>query len=223
MLWEAIDALPEKLRSVIVLASIEGHDIAAVARLLGIPARNGQVATVPRAATIKERLQWLNQDRDEAMSDDEFDREITALLDVEPSPDFVARVRMACRHADAIAIGWLTGRWIAVARHRVVPSWHRSVDGDAIDATGDASRGHRVAAFAVRPVGSITRGTRGDSSGHVVSAADGSVRCKDSGGCRVAAGICRDFVISSRRCGRDVWIRRPCRTMRRRYRHADRH
>jgi RNA polymerase sigma-70 factor, ECF subfamily len=37
MLWRAIDALPEKLRIVIVLAAIEGHDIREVARLLDLP------------------------------------------------------------------------------------------------------------------------------------------------------------------------------------------
>lgn len=36
-LWAAIDALPPKLRLVIVLASIEGHGLAEVAALLGIP------------------------------------------------------------------------------------------------------------------------------------------------------------------------------------------
>jgi RNA polymerase sigma-70 factor (ECF subfamily) len=36
-LWSAIDALPEKLRAVIVLAAIEGHDLREVAALLGIP------------------------------------------------------------------------------------------------------------------------------------------------------------------------------------------
>ena len=36
-LWAAIDDLPEKLRVVIVLASIEGHDIREVAALLRIP------------------------------------------------------------------------------------------------------------------------------------------------------------------------------------------
>jgi RNA polymerase sigma-70 factor, ECF subfamily len=36
-LWEAIDALPEKLRLAIVLASIEGHGIAEVAALTGAP------------------------------------------------------------------------------------------------------------------------------------------------------------------------------------------
>ena len=36
-LWAAIDALPEKLRVTIVLASIEGHDVREVSALLGIP------------------------------------------------------------------------------------------------------------------------------------------------------------------------------------------
>src|SRR5262245_25906081 len=36
-LWQAIDALPEKLRVVVVLANIEGHDVGEVARLLALP------------------------------------------------------------------------------------------------------------------------------------------------------------------------------------------
>ena len=36
-LWQAIDALPEKLRVVVVLGAIEGHDIRAMARLLDLP------------------------------------------------------------------------------------------------------------------------------------------------------------------------------------------
>lgn len=44
-LWAAIDALPEKLRVAIVLANIEGHDIAEVAALLDVP-----------AGTVKSRL-----------------------------------------------------------------------------------------------------------------------------------------------------------------------
>jgi RNA polymerase sigma-70 factor (ECF subfamily) len=36
-LWGAIDALPEKLRVVIVLAAMEGHDVREVARLLRLP------------------------------------------------------------------------------------------------------------------------------------------------------------------------------------------
>lgn len=44
-LWAAIDALPEKLRLVTVLAAIEGQSVAEVARLLGAP-----------EGTIKSRL-----------------------------------------------------------------------------------------------------------------------------------------------------------------------
>jgi RNA polymerase sigma-70 factor (ECF subfamily) len=36
-LWEAIDALPEKLRLVTVLAAMEGERISDVARLVGAP------------------------------------------------------------------------------------------------------------------------------------------------------------------------------------------
>jgi RNA polymerase sigma-70 factor, ECF subfamily len=36
-LWKAIDELPEKLRIVIVLSALEGHDVGEVARLLEIP------------------------------------------------------------------------------------------------------------------------------------------------------------------------------------------
>jgi RNA polymerase sigma-70 factor, ECF subfamily len=37
LLWKAIDALPGKLRSVVILAALQGHDIREVAQLLGIP------------------------------------------------------------------------------------------------------------------------------------------------------------------------------------------
>jgi RNA polymerase sigma-70 factor (ECF subfamily) len=36
-LWDAIDALPEKLRLVLILATMDGHDIRAVGRLLSLP------------------------------------------------------------------------------------------------------------------------------------------------------------------------------------------
>ena len=36
-LWQAIDALPEKLRLVVVLAGIEGHDMREVSALLRVP------------------------------------------------------------------------------------------------------------------------------------------------------------------------------------------
>lgn len=37
LLWKAIDALPDKLRIVVVLAALQGHDGREVARLLDIP------------------------------------------------------------------------------------------------------------------------------------------------------------------------------------------
>jgi RNA polymerase sigma factor (sigma-70 family) len=36
-LWDAIDALPEKLRLVLILATMDGHDIRTVGRLLSLP------------------------------------------------------------------------------------------------------------------------------------------------------------------------------------------
>ena len=55
-LWRAIDALPEKLRVVIVLASIEGHDMEQVGALLKIP-----------AGTVKSRLFLARQRLKEAL------------------------------------------------------------------------------------------------------------------------------------------------------------
>jgi RNA polymerase sigma-70 factor (ECF subfamily) len=55
-LWTAIDGLPEKLRVVIVLASIEGHDVREVAGLLGIP-----------GGTVKSRLFLARQRLKEAL------------------------------------------------------------------------------------------------------------------------------------------------------------
>lgn len=55
-LWTAIDALNEKLRVVIVLASIEGHDVREVAALLRIP-----------EGTVKSRLFLARQRLKEAL------------------------------------------------------------------------------------------------------------------------------------------------------------
>lgn len=60
MLWEAIDALPEKLRHVVVLASIEGHDLGAVARLLGIPQGTVKSRLFLARQRIKDQLAWMN-------------------------------------------------------------------------------------------------------------------------------------------------------------------
>jgi len=57
-LWHAIDALPEKLRVVVVLAGIEGHDLREVAQLLGLP--EGTVRS--RLFTARQRLKDLLHD-----------------------------------------------------------------------------------------------------------------------------------------------------------------
>ncbi|HYS26989.1 MAG TPA: sigma-70 family RNA polymerase sigma factor [Vicinamibacterales bacterium] len=61
MLWEAIDALPDKLRHVVVLASIEGHDLGAVARLLGIPQGTVKSRLFLARQRIKDQLAWMNE------------------------------------------------------------------------------------------------------------------------------------------------------------------
>jgi RNA polymerase sigma-70 factor, ECF subfamily len=56
-LWHAIDALPEKLRVVVVLAGIEEHDVREVAKLLGLP--EGTVKS--RLFNARQRLKELLQ------------------------------------------------------------------------------------------------------------------------------------------------------------------
>jgi RNA polymerase sigma-70 factor (ECF subfamily) len=57
-LWRAIDALPEKLRIVIVLASIEGHDIGEVAALMRLPPGTVKSRLFLARQRLKELLQW---------------------------------------------------------------------------------------------------------------------------------------------------------------------
>ena len=61
-LWAAIDALPEKLRVVVVLANIEGHDIADVARLLALPPGTVKSRLFLARQRLKEQLQWMLTD-----------------------------------------------------------------------------------------------------------------------------------------------------------------
>ncbi|HEY7169570.1 MAG TPA: RNA polymerase sigma factor [Vicinamibacterales bacterium] len=55
-IWQAIDLLPEKLRLVVVLASVEGHDIAEVAALLDIPEGTVKSRLFNARQQLKERL-----------------------------------------------------------------------------------------------------------------------------------------------------------------------
>jgi RNA polymerase sigma-70 factor (ECF subfamily) len=59
MLWDAIDRLPEKLRQVIVLASIKGHDVAEVAALLRVPVGTVKSRLFLARQRLREHLQWL--------------------------------------------------------------------------------------------------------------------------------------------------------------------
>ena len=57
-LWDAIDALPEKLRIVVVLAGIEGHDVKEVAALLRLPEGTVKSRLFLARQRMRERLQW---------------------------------------------------------------------------------------------------------------------------------------------------------------------
>jgi RNA polymerase sigma-70 factor (ECF subfamily) len=55
-LWQAIDELPEKLRVVVVLAAMEGHDVREVAELLGLPDGTVKSRLFSAREKLKERL-----------------------------------------------------------------------------------------------------------------------------------------------------------------------
>lgn len=61
-LWQAIDALPEKLRLVIVLSAIEGHGIHEVSRLLEIPEGTVKSRLFLARKALVERLRCLAND-----------------------------------------------------------------------------------------------------------------------------------------------------------------
>jgi RNA polymerase sigma-70 factor, ECF subfamily len=58
-LWKAIDMLPEKLRLVIVLAGIEGHDVREVATLLDVPDGTVKSRLFLARKQLRERLSWM--------------------------------------------------------------------------------------------------------------------------------------------------------------------
>jgi len=60
LLWQAIDALPEKLRVAVVLANIEGHDVEEVARLLALPAGTVKSRLFLARRKLKESLGWMH-------------------------------------------------------------------------------------------------------------------------------------------------------------------
>ena len=58
-LWNAIAALPEKLRLVVVLAGIEGHDMREVSALLEVPEGTVKSRMFLARKQLKERLSWM--------------------------------------------------------------------------------------------------------------------------------------------------------------------
>ena len=61
-LWRAIESLSEKLRVVIVLSSIEGHDIKEVATLLDLPEGTVKSRLFTARQHLKDALVWMAQD-----------------------------------------------------------------------------------------------------------------------------------------------------------------
>jgi RNA polymerase sigma-70 factor, ECF subfamily len=62
-LWRAIDALSEKLRIVIVLAGIHGHDVREVSALLELPEGTVKSRLFAARQHLKEALAWMAPDR----------------------------------------------------------------------------------------------------------------------------------------------------------------
>lgn len=60
--WHAIDNLPDKLRIVIVLSAIDGHDTREVASLLGIPEGTVKSRLFEARKQLAETLRWLVND-----------------------------------------------------------------------------------------------------------------------------------------------------------------
>ena len=57
-IWSAIDALPDKLRVVIILAGIEGHDIREIAALLRLPEGTVKSRLFLARGRLREHLKW---------------------------------------------------------------------------------------------------------------------------------------------------------------------
>lgn len=62
-LWRAIDGLSEKLRLVIILAGIQGHDVRDVAALLELPEGTVKSRLFAARQQLKEALSWMAPDQ----------------------------------------------------------------------------------------------------------------------------------------------------------------
>jgi RNA polymerase sigma-70 factor (ECF subfamily) len=61
-LWAAIDGLPDKLRLVVILAGIEGHDMKEVSALLDVPEGTVKSRLFVARKQLRERLSWMVAD-----------------------------------------------------------------------------------------------------------------------------------------------------------------
>jgi RNA polymerase sigma-70 factor (ECF subfamily) len=57
--WRAIDALPEHLRSVVILGAMNGHDVRQVAMLLEVPEGTVKSRLHRARKTLAEMLRWI--------------------------------------------------------------------------------------------------------------------------------------------------------------------
>lgn len=62
LVWQAVDALPEKLRMVVVLSAIEGHDTREVARLVGVSEGTVKSRMHRARKELADSLRWLKSD-----------------------------------------------------------------------------------------------------------------------------------------------------------------
>jgi RNA polymerase sigma-70 factor (ECF subfamily) len=62
-LWRAIDGLSEKLRLVIILAGIQGHDVKEVSALLELPEGTVKSRLFAARQQLKEALSWMASDQ----------------------------------------------------------------------------------------------------------------------------------------------------------------
>jgi RNA polymerase sigma-70 factor, ECF subfamily len=61
-LWEAVDGLPDRLRSVVTLAAIQGHELREVAGLLAVPEGTVKSRLHQARKMLMEKLRWLVTD-----------------------------------------------------------------------------------------------------------------------------------------------------------------
>jgi len=61
-IWTEVDRLPEKLRMVVIMAAIEGHEMAEVSRLLDVPVGTVKSRLFHARRALAERLRWTASD-----------------------------------------------------------------------------------------------------------------------------------------------------------------